>query len=128
MMETISLDPHWRCNAFDHRLDPPNSVRTVASLAVFDTRTIGGQQALLEREFDLPAQDECVNYLLEIDTVPVGTHFTLNGRDFGELTEPLSLDVTDLVALEDNRIAFRVPHNAAGHFGAVRLIAVPCDS
>jgi hypothetical protein len=100
----------------------------ISTTRYFDPRQVESKLAWLAREFDLPMQDECVNYLLQIDAVPVGTHLTLNGREFGELIEPLSLDVTDLVALEDNRIAFRVPHNAAGRFGVVRLIATPCES
>lgn len=126
MIDTISLDAHWRASAFSRQTDA--AAFTVPSLAAFDTRHIDGKLAWLEREFDLPVQDECVNYRLQIDSVPVGTHLTLNGRDFGELVEPLSFDVTDLVALEDNAIAFRVSHNAAGRFGAVQLIAIPCDS
>ena len=123
MIDAISLDAHWRV----HYPNRPTDSLSVTSLAKFDARRIDGTLAWLEREFDLPMQDECINYRLQIDAVPVGTHLRLNGRDFGELTEPLSLDVTDMVALEDNRIAFRVSHNAAGAFGAVRLIAIPCE-
>jgi hypothetical protein len=52
----------------------------------------------------------------------------LNGRDFGEISGPFTLDVTDTVFLEDNLIAFRVFRGAAGTFGTVRLIAISCDS
>lgn len=127
MIDTISLDAHWRAIYLRHPLDRPTEGSSVASLAKFDARQVEGTTVWLEREFDLPVQDACINYLLQIDAVPVGTHLRLNGRDLGELTEALSLDVTDMVALEDNRIAFRVSHNAAGAFGAVRLVAVPCE-
>lgn len=123
----ISLDAHWHTLYLRHPLDRPTDGASVPSLLKFDARQVEGTTAWLEREFDLPMQEECVNYLLQIESVPVGTHLTLNGRDFGELTEALSVDVTDMVALEDNEIAFRVSHNAAGAFGAVRLVAVPCE-
>ena len=125
MISEISLDSHWRCDNLEG--DPDNGI-DVPLLAAFDARQIESDLARLERYFDLPMQDVCINYDLRIDSVPVGTHLTLNGRDLGEISVPLVLDVTDTVTLEDNTIAFRVVRGAAGAFGSVRLTAVPCET
>jgi hypothetical protein len=125
MMTQIQLDSHWRCAP---SADDFDGGMNISLLSRFDPRRIDGKMAWLDRFFDLPIQDQCVNYTLKIESVPIGTHLTLNGRDLGEIALPFTLDVTDIVALEDNLIAFRVMRGAAGGFGDVRLIVIPCDS
>lgn len=127
----ISLDENWLCNYFEHEPTLFEFMESgdIPSLMAwtFDARMVEGWSAYLHRTFDLPLQDECINYILHIDRLPASAHLYLNGRDFGDLTAPLTIDVTDFIALEDNRIAFRVSCDAVGGFGRVRLIAVPCD-
>ncbi len=127
MIETIALNTHWRCTYAEQMPDGGIDGFDVAALTAFDPRSIEGKLAWLERSFDLPVQDVCINYQLEIDYAPRDTHLFLNGRAFGEIATPFRLDVTDMVALEDNQILFRVAHNAFGGFGPVRLIAIPCE-
>lgn len=126
MIDAISLDTHWRCEYLDSVPDGQIDGFDIPSLAKFEPRRIPSKLAWLERYFDLPMQDECINYTLTIDSAPVGTHLTLNGRELGEIVAPLALDVTDLVALEDNVMALRVPHNAFGAFSVMRLTVIPC--
>ncbi len=128
MIETIDLNAHWRCVYAEQLPDGGIDGFDVAALTTFDPRAIEGKFAWLERDFDLPVQDVCVNYQLQIDDAPHDTHLFINGRAFGEVATPFTFDVTDVVALEDNRIVFRVAHNAFGGFGPVRLEAVPCES
>ncbi len=116
MISEISLDLHWYGDDF-----------SISELAAFDPRGIDGKLVWLEREFDLPLQDVCISYELYVNAAPAGTHLTINGRDFGEIETPFVFDVTDFVTLEQNRIAFRVMHGASGRFGAVRLVAIPCE-
>jgi hypothetical protein len=127
MIPEISLDRLWRREDFDRVPEERIDGSTLALLASFEPRQIARKIGWLERTFNLPMQDECINYMLHIDGVPRDTQLWLNGRDFGEIEAPFSADVTDLVALEDNLIAFRVLRGARGKFGAVRLVAIPCD-
>ena len=131
MIDAISLDAHWRCEYFE---DNPDEVEFATGFDIltlagwtFDPLRVEGWAAWLEKRFDLPLQDLCVNYDLSIAAAPPQTRLYVNGRDFGLITTPLRIDVTDMVALEDNVIAFRIVDNADGGFGAVRLIAVPCE-
>lgn len=128
MIDEIALDMLWRCGYFDAMPEPRIDGFSLPLLADFEPRMTDGKLAWLEHAFDLPVQDECVNYHLSISALPRGTQLILNGRDFGEIIAPFTLDVTDTVFLEDNLIAFRVFRGAAGAFGAVRLVAIPCDS
>lgn len=121
MINTISLDAHWRCN-------PLNSDTASFNVPFLSAFALDRKAARLEKRFDLPMTDECVGYWLEIGAAPSGTVLLINGRDFGAVQTPLRLDVTDVVALEDNTITLRVVSDTVGGFGAVRLAAVPCDS
>ncbi len=126
----ISLDSGWLCDYYEHEpsLYEFMDSHPIPSLTAwrFDARMVEGWSAYLQRRFDLPLQDVCVNYTLHIDALPAPTTLYLNGRDFGVIDAPFSADVTDFIALDDNRIAFRVPCDAVGGFGRARLIAVPC--
>ncbi len=131
MIDAISLDAHWRCEYFE---DDPDEVEFATGIDVptlagwsFDPLRLDGWAAWLEKRFDLPLQDMCVNYDLSIDAAPPGTRLYVNGRDFGLIATPLQIDVTDMVALEDNVIALRVPSGSATAFGSSRLIAIPCE-
>ena len=131
MIDAISLDAHWLCEYFE---DAPDEVEFATGIDVptlmgwtFDSRRTGGWAAWLEKRFDLPLQDLCVNYDLSIEAAPPGTRLYINGRDFGVITTPLQIDVTDTVALEDNVVALRVVGGSDATFGSSRLIAVPCE-
>jgi hypothetical protein len=128
MIDEIALDTLWRCGYFEAAPEARIDGYSLPLLADFQPRLIDGKLAWLEHSFDLPMQDECINYQLRIEAVPRNTQLVLNGRDFGEISGPFTLDVTDTVFLEDNLIAFRVFRGAAGTFGTVRLIAISCDS
>ncbi len=127
MISEIALNAHWYGSSADRLPDELINGFSVPNLAAFDPRRIDGKLVWLEREFDLPLQDVCISYELQIDAAPVGTQLTINGRDFGEIETPFVFDVTDMVTLEDNRIAFRVMHGASGRFGAVSMMAIPCE-
>ena len=131
MIDVISLDAHWCCEYFE---DDPDEVQFATGIDVptlagwtFDPLRRAGWAAWLEKRFDLPLQDLCVNYDLSIDAAPSGTRLYINGRDFGLIAAPLRIDVTDTVALEDNVIALRVPGGSTAAFGSCRLITIPCD-
>lgn len=126
MIDTISLDSHWRCDTLEGDPDERIAGFDVALLSAFDPGRIGAGTAWLEKPFDLPMQDVCINYLLKIEAAPAATRLYLNGRDFGVIDTPLQLDVTDTVALEGNVIAFRVGASDGQRFGLVRLVAIPC--
>ncbi len=127
MIDTISLDTTWRCDTLEGDPDERIAGFDVPSLVRFDVGRLARKTAWLERRFDLPTQDICINYQLKIEAVPGETRLYINGRDFGVISGPLQLDVTDTVALEDNLIAFRIGDNDGRRFGSVRLIALPCE-
>jgi hypothetical protein len=126
MIDAISLDTHWRCDTLDGDPDERIDGFAVPSLLAFDLRRVSGKTAWLEKSFDLPLQDLCINYVLEVEAAPFETRLYVNGRDFGVLLAPVRVDVTDTVALEDNVIALRVVSGARSAFGSFRLIAIPC--
>ncbi len=127
MIAEIALNTHWYGIRADRLPDEAIGGFSVPELAAFDPRKIEGKLVWLEREFDLPLQDVCITYELHVDAVPVGTHLTINGRDFGEIETSIAFDVTDFVTLDGNQIAFRVMHGASGRFGAVSMVAIPCE-
>ncbi len=123
MIETISLDANWRCGNGDP--DVETAGFDVPSLAAFDLHPANGSRAWLKHRFDLPLQDVCITYTLNIDALPPKTRLSINGHDFGEIVTPFSQDVTEAVFLENNQMILRV--STTGAFGVVRLIAIPCD-
>jgi hypothetical protein len=135
-LPAISLNSGWVCAYFE--LEPglyefQNDV-PVPSLVewVFDKRRLENWAAWLKRGFDLYPTDQCVNYFLYLDSAPEDTAIYINGEKVGVYEKPgpddppFEIDVTHLVALEYNEIAFRVEWNAAGRFEGVRLQPVPC--
>ena len=129
MLPPTSLDSGWTCD-YTAESDTPAVSVNVASLErwSFDSDR---EFAWLKRSFRLKTVDFCVNYILHVGAAPVNTVIYINGEKAGDYpsagTGAFALDVTMLVALEDNEIAFRVERGAAGRFGDVRLQAVPCD-
>lgn len=113
MLDPISLDDHWLCG---YAAVPPveGIVNPVPSLAAwsFDTTDSENNVAWLKRTFTLETVDFCVNYLLHLDSAPAGTVIYINGEVIGEYLSPLpeygplALDVTMVVALDDNEIVF----------------------
>lgn len=133
-LPVISLISSWTVDYFE---EGPASLYefmnsyVVASLAnwSFDKRCGEGWLAWLQKQFDLPVMNNiaCINYVLQIDSVPYGAILVINGREFGAISTPFEMDVTDFIALEDNRMAFRVPCTTEGGFQGIRLVAVPCE-
>ncbi len=126
----ISLDSEWLLDYFEDIPTLYEFMETfrLPSLAkwTFDKTRPVNWLAWLQHHFDLPLRGVCVSYWLRIDSAPSTARLYINGRNFGEFSTPLSLDVTDYVALEDNRIEFRVPCDARGSFSDIRLTAIPC--
>ena len=137
-LPSLGLDNGWTCDYFE--LEPDlyelMTAQAVPSLAgwSFDRRRVDNWAAWLQRSFTLEPVDMCINYVLLIDSAPAATEIHLNGRQAGIYTPPglddppYELDVTLLVALGENRIAFRVPWDAPGAFSGVRLQPVPCQA
>lgn len=133
----LSLDTRWSCEYFELAPDLYEfmSAEPVTSLAAwsFDRRRVDNWAAWLQRTFTLRQVDYCVNYLLLVDSAPAGAEIHINGKLAGIYTPPgpdappFELDITLLVALGENRIAFRVGWDAPGAFSGVRLQPVPCS-
>jgi hypothetical protein len=130
-MLTLHLNTDWMCDYFE--LEPDlyefqDYQESIVHLSEwhFDRRYPEGWAAWLERRFSLYSLGECVQYQLQIDRLPSDTELFVNGRKFGIVDVPCNLDVTDFVVLEDNRLSFRIPSDATGKFGAIRLTATPC--
>ncbi len=132
-MLTLHLNTGWTCEYFEIEPDLYEFQDLRVQIARltdwrFPSRYAEGWAAWLERAFQLHPQAECVRYHLLLDYVPAQTRLSINGETIGIVRTPVQLDITDRVALGDNRIAFRVEAGADGTFGSVRLQAVPCDS
>jgi hypothetical protein len=131
-MLTLVLDRHWSCDYFEVEPDLYEFQDYRVSLTSlqdwqFERRFPESWAAWLERRFDLHPIDTCVHYVLSIDAAPEGTALSVNGRQFGAISAPCRIDITDFVTLDENRIAFRVHSGSTGRFGTVRLTAVPCE-
>ena len=135
MLDPVSLDDGWVCG---YAVDPPvlKFDKPVTSLAEwsFDAESPENNVvAWLKRSFTLEMVDFCVNYVLHLDSAPANTVIFINGERAGVYLSPLpaysplALDITMLVALDDNEIIFHVDRAAPGNFADVRLQAVPCD-
>jgi hypothetical protein len=131
----VPLETGWQVNYFEGDADVPGLYEFANSIHVpdlsdwqcagrFEIRRL----AWLQRGFDLePITDVCLRYQLHVERAPAGTRIYVNMTLVGEFqTEPLQIDVTDYVMLEDNRIGLRVNCGAAGTFSGVVLRAVPC--
>lgn len=136
MLPTLLLETNWTCDYFE--LEPDlyefmNS-ESVATLSAwtFDRRRVDNWAAWLQRSFTLRQLDCCVSYLLYIDSAPAGAKIYVNGQRAGIYfppgldDPPFELDVTPLVALGENCLAFRVNWDMLGAFSGVRLQAVSC--
>jgi hypothetical protein len=129
---TIPLNTDWTCDYFEdgqaslYEFMETHYVPVLRQWS-FERRLCEGWAAWLQRRFDLPPiGDVCIDYRLLIEAAPYGAQLVLNGREYGKIAVPLDIDVTDVVTLEDNQIAFRVPCDTSGAFGSIRLIPVPC--
>ncbi|GIL08955.1 MAG: hypothetical protein BroJett033_4660 [Chloroflexota bacterium] len=133
---TLSLDTGWTCSYHQRASDPrgPARAEAVASLAAWarDQQQADSPDAWLERSFTLRQVDYCVSYLLLIDSAPAGAEIHINGKAAGLYhppglgAPPFELDITLLVTLGANRLAFRVAGDLAGAFSGVRLRLAPC--
>jgi hypothetical protein len=131
-LPTILLGGGWQCDYLE--LEPglyefmePEIVPALFDWS-FDKRRVEGWIAWLSRTFDLPPMEDdlCWNFVLLVKALPTDTEMHLNGRDLGVMRAPFTLDITDMVALDDNRIAFRVLPTSEGRFGDIRIRAVRC--
>ncbi len=83
------------------------------------------------RRVRLVATQNCVRYLLVIDSVPEDVRVYVNGQQVGHVRgmKGFRADVTDQVHLGDNLLAFKLTcssEKSGGRFGRVALRAVPC--
>ncbi len=132
-LPNLSLNNDWVCNTFE--LDPDlyefaHDGQPVADLRAWacDRRYDDGWAAWLQKTFDLPMTDVCINYTLRIARAPKGTVVSINGTRLGEMNNGnlFEMDVTDYVTLEDNVIRFRVICGGEGSFGDIILEGIPC--
>lgn len=127
----VLLSGGWSCDYFElnptlYEFMETHAIPLLQSWT-FDKRMNENWAAWIWRTFDLPPMDDiCLNYVLSISQTPDRVELHLNGRNLGMISAPLEIDVTDMVTLDENRIAFRVPCDAEGQFGDIRLRAVPC--
>lgn len=137
-LHTLDLNADWTCDYFELRHSMYEFLRgwPVAALTdwTFDRRRIEGWAAWLQRAFTLESTDECVRYLLYIDSAPPAARIYLNGQHVADYTPPhedappFEIDVTPYVYLDENTIAFRVDyHDPPGAFSGVCLQPVPCE-
>jgi hypothetical protein len=118
----LSLDNGWSYDSSSTFSD----VAPVPALSAF--RSDPQQAVYLKRGFDLAATDDCVNYMLCLDSAPPGTRFTLNDQPVPVDTDrPYRIDVTMFVALEDNQLLIYIPPEVSGAIRGLALEAVPCD-
>ncbi|MCA9904165.1 MAG: hypothetical protein KC547_09925 [Anaerolineae bacterium] len=122
-MRTLNLDAGWTCTYVGLDTEP------VAQLDAwrFSQACDDGCTASLNRQFVLYPTDECVSYLLQIDSAPEGTQLSVNGHRLGAVMAPCTLDVTAFVSLEDNDMTFQVGPGAQGTFAGIRLQAIACE-
>jgi hypothetical protein len=131
-MLTLHLNDRWTCE-FTVPQPELNTITGVrADVPALDQWRIEeslsqGWEARIERSFQLFPLDECVRYLLHIDSAPPATQLSINRQNLGVITAPCQVDVTAYVSLDDNRIAFHISGGARGDLGGVRLQAVLCE-
>ncbi len=132
----LLLETGWSCDYFE--LEPdlyefmnPEPVPALSAWT-FDRRRVDNWAAWLQRSFTLRRLDYCVNYFLYVDSAPAGAEIHVNGQHAGVYSPPgpddppFELDITRLLTLGENRIAFRVAWDMLGAFSGVRLQPVPC--
>ena len=91
----ISLDSNWQCVYADG-----SSEVLVPSLGGWSHAS---QEVELKRKFRLDITDSCVNYVLHVDSAPLGTEVSVNGQDVTRISVlPFVVDVTMFVMLENN--------------------------
>ena len=126
-LPTISLISNWTVDYFENSaasLYEFMSSENVRSLAnwTFDRRRTEGWLAWLQKKFDLPVMNNiaCLNYLLEIDEVPYGAVLVINGREFGAVSTPFRMDVTDFIEVTEPvvRMILQLDTERAFSFGA----------
>ena len=132
----ISLDDGWTVEYFEKEPDLYEFAASgipVPSLRAFTCggRVDEGWNAWLTRTFDVPPiLDVCLRFDLHLTSAPGPVVLVINGRRVGVVdgSRPFTCDVTDMITLEDNEIAFGVDCAAGGRFGDVYLKAEPCGT
>lgn len=125
----ISLDSGWQMQA----ADSAESIEiTLPDWSPSQPDREGGRTLIFWHDFWLEPLDYCARYILHIDNVPgaVDVYFDGDQPVGGGSAAPIALDVTDVVALETNRLRLRLDLDTVkpdGRFGKVWLEAVPCD-
>lgn len=117
------IDPAYGVSALDE-----SAWGVMPVLADFPRESIGHDRPLsLQRRFDLPPiGDVCLRYVLDVPQAPARTAIYINGWHAATTTgEAITVDVTDWVTLEDNRILLKV-FSKRGELHGLHLRAVPC--
>jgi hypothetical protein len=129
----IPLETGWQVDYFEldpdlYEFTPDSAVIPYLSDWRCSQRFCEGWAAWLQRRFDLEAMtDRCLRYLLSIGSAPVGARFYINDALIAEFAgQPLMVDITDVVWLEDNVIGVRVECEYVGMFNGVHVRALPC--
>ncbi|NWF67529.1 MAG: hypothetical protein HXY40_00445 [Chloroflexi bacterium] len=134
-LQVFPLETHWECDYFELEPDLYEFATTESAVSLatwrFDARRVENWAAWLHRTFTLSATEDCVRYHLLIDSAPPGTRIFVNEREvvtyaIGDDDAPFDMDITDSVALGENKLGLRVACDAGGYFSGVRLAVLPC--
>lgn len=133
-MKTFSLNDDWTVEYFEPDIDgfemapSPQPVPTLPAWRCSPRFAQAGFYAWLQRRFALQPTGYCVRYVIDIESAPPTTQVYVNDQRVASGEAPRA-DITDYVALGENRLNLRVDCAADGDcaIGAVRLLQIPCD-
>ena len=128
----LSLTADWVCDYFE--LDP-NLYEFADGIPVPSLRGWSPEKryddtwaAYLQKSFALEITDVCFNYVLHVESAPLGTVVTLNNARLGQyMGKPLAIDVTDAITWDENLLAFRIVCGTTGSFSGVYLRPIACN-
>jgi len=102
---------------------------TLPPIRIYEHETIPStSDAWVWRTFSLEPTEFCVRYFLQLDSMPTYTAIEINGHIIvpADTTQSLTLDVTDFVALDENRLGFKLAQPSSKP-GQIRLLPIACD-
>ena len=130
----IPLNNNWLCEYFEHEPAVNESAAASVIVPALNAWNRGnhhrnGWLACLQRGVFLEPTEQCVSYVLHIDSAPGRVLLNVNGRRLGYFdgVHAFEFDITDYVALEDNTLELHVDCGAPGSFGRVYLEQAPCE-
>lgn len=102
---------------------------TLPPIRIYEHETIPStDDTWVWRTFSLEPTEFCVRYFLQLDSMPAYTTIEINGHIIVSTvtTHSLTVDVTDYVTLEENKLAFKLVQLGVP-LGKVRLLPISCD-